>query len=456
MRYIKEIPESRHAVLVVCGGGFSGFAAAYSAAKEGVHTLLIEKGGCLGGTGTQGLVNHILGERLYTGKNTYKACVKGLFSELERRLLADGSALSVDEIDLELPPHGWLGGLGVGMIFDNERMKLLLEQMLLEAGVEILYYTSIVDVVKEDDRIAGVIVCGKSGLSVIRGERFIDSTGDGDVSVFAGCSFEKGDENGGMAPASLEMHVENVDAEQLTAYMRETRDFRFKRLINPLIEQGIWKFPYEIFISVMLTRSDVFMINTIQQVGIDGTNTASLTAGTIDGRRENYELLDVMRKYFPGFGNARVRQIAPLIGIRETRRIDCEYALSVRDLIDGTRFPDSIAVSAYGWDLPHPKKPSLQPLHGVKRKSDFTELPYRCLVPKGIGNLLTVGRCIGVERDVSGVMRVMGVCIAMGEAAGIAAALSIANNRPFNKVDTDALRKLIRSRGGITDISQIV
>ena len=259
-----------------------------------------------------------------------------------------------------------------------------------------------------------------------------------------------------MTPCSSEMHVENVDAEQLTAYMRETRDFRFKRLINPLIEQGIWKFPYEIFISVMLTRSDVFMINTIRQVGIDGTNTASLTAGTIDGRRENYELLDVMRKYFPGFGNARVRQIAPLIGIRETRRIDCEYALSVRDLIDGTRFPDSIAVSAYGWDLPHPKKPSLQPLHGVKRKSDFTELPYRCLVPKDIGNLLTVGRCIGVERDVSGVMRVMGVCIAMGEAAGIAAALSIADNCPFNKVDTDMLRKLIYSRGGITDISQIV
>ena len=455
MLYRKEIPEGKRAQLIVCGGGFAGFAAAYSAARQNVKTLLIERNGCLGGTGTQGLVNHILGERVYQPDNTYKPCIRGLFAELERRLLATNSGLDVDGIDLSLPPHGWYGGLGVGLIFDNEKMKLLLEEMLLEVGAAILYYTDIVDVVREGNRITGVIVHNKSGLSLIKGDRFIDATGDGDLSVLAGCAYEMGDEEGGMAPASLEMHVENVDSEELIAYMRETRDLRFRNLIGPLREKGIWTFPYEIFISVMLTQKDVFMINTIRQIGIDGTSADSLTEGVLDGRRENFKLLSVMREHFPGFKNATVRQIAPVIGIRETRRIACEYTLSVQDLIDGVTFPDSIAVSGYGWDLPHPKKPSFQPLHGKTRKSEFTELPYRCLVPKGIDNLLAAGRCIGVERDVSGVMRVMGPCIAMGEAAGAAAALSIESSRPFREIDTDKLRAEIRSHGGITDIAQI-
>ena len=122
MLYQKQIPEGKQAELVVCGGGFSGFAAAYSAARQGVKTLLIEKCGSMGGTGTQGLVNHLLGHRLYTGKNSYKTCVRGLFERLEKRLLDCGGALDVNEVDLELPPHGWLGGLGVGLIFDNERI----------------------------------------------------------------------------------------------------------------------------------------------------------------------------------------------------------------------------------------------------------------------------------------------------------------------------------------------
>ncbi len=456
MLYHKEIPDGKSAELIVCGGGFSGFAAAYSAAGQGVKTLLIERNGCLGGTGTQGLVNHILGERLYQPDNTYKTCIRGLFSKLEQRLLAADGGLDVDRIDLSLPPHGWYGGLGVGLIFDNEKMKLLLEEMLREAGVDILYYTDIIDVIREENHITGILVHNKSGLSVIRGGRFIDATGDGDVSVLAGCGYEKGDEEGGMAPASLEMHVENVDSEQLIAYMRETRDLRFRNLIGPLREKGVWPFPYEIFISVMLTQRDVFMINTIRQVGIDGTDADSLTAGTVGGRRESFDLLAVMKEHFPGFRNASIRQIAPVIGIRETRRITCEYTLSVQDLIDGVTFPDSIAVSGYGWDLPHPKKPSLQPLHGVGRKSEFTELPYRCLIPKGIDNLLVAGRCIGTERDVSGVMRVMGPCIAMGEAAGIAAALSLSACCSFRAVDPEALRREIRKHGGITDTSQII
>jgi hypothetical protein len=271
----------------------------------------------------------------------------------------------------------------------------------------------------------------------------------------AGCAFDMGDSDGGLAAASLEMHVENVDSEALTAYMRDTGDVRFKQIIARLQQQGEWNFPYSIFISVRLTRDDVYMINTIRQVGVDGTDAVSLTQAVLDGRRENFRLLEIMRAHFPGFANATIRQIAPTVGIRETTRIVSDYTLTVADLIDGTDFPDGIALSGYGWDLPNPKHPSHQPFHGVKRRSPYTQIPYRCLLPEGQQNLLVVGRCIGVEREVLGPVRVMGPCIAMGTAAGIAAKLALDTDCCFRKVNTEILRETIVARGGMVDRTQI-
>ncbi|MBO5128705.1 MAG: FAD-dependent oxidoreductase, partial [Clostridia bacterium] len=290
------------------------------------------------------------------------------------------------------------------------------------------------------------------GLQAVYATCVIDTTGDGDVCAYAGCAYEFGDEEGGLAAASLEMQVENVDDADLMDYMRQTGDVRFRKIIGELIEQGIWKFPYTIFISVLLTKPGVYMINTIRQVGINGINAESLTAGTIDGRAENLALLDIMRAYFPGFAHAEVRQIAQSIGIRETRRIVGDYTLTVQDLIDGTQFPDSIAVSAYHWDLPDPKSPSHQPYEGVTRKSPYTPIPYRCLLPQGVTGLLAAGRCISVEREVLGPVRVMGPCLAMGEAAGIAAAMALEYGGNFRKVDVDLLKRRVEEYGGITEM----
>ena len=192
------------------------------------------------------------------------------------------------------------------------------------------------------------------------------------------------------------------------------------------------------------------MINTIRQVGINGTDARSLTDGTIDGRAESYTLLSIMREYFPGFAHAEIRQFAQKIGIRETRRIEGDYILTVQDLIDSTVFSDSIAVSSYGWDLPDPKNPTHQPRHGVNRRTVYTHIPYRCLLPKGVSGLLMAGRCISVERDALGPVRVMGVCLGMGEAAGIAA--SMAAEGDFRQVDVAVLKKKLEAYGGITEI----
>lgn len=450
MRYSKRIEIREKYDVVVCGGGFSGFAAAYSAARENLSVVLIEKNGALGGVGTNGLVNHLLGERCYENGEV-KTCVGGLFSQIESELIKMDGATDVKDIDLELPPQGWLASLGIGLVFDNEKMKLLLEKMLVQVGVKILYMTDVIDVFKGNKKLKGVLVHNKSGLYGIEAKYFVDATGDADICKMAGLKTRKGDEDGGMSAASLEMHLENVDFDELYEYMRSTKDIRFKALIAELKEKGVWNFPYEIFISVMLTKKDTFMINTIRQVGIDGTSAESISNGIIDGRRENFEIFEIARKYFPGFKNAMVRAIAPTIGIRETHRILGEYTLSIEDLISAKDFDDGIALSGYGWDMPNPKNPSYQPFHGVKRKSKITQIPYGCLVPQGINNVITVGRCVSVEREVLGPVRVMGACIAMGEAAGIATALALNEDTSYNKVNTTELRKKIVANGGLVD-----
>ncbi|MBR5452682.1 MAG: FAD-dependent oxidoreductase [Clostridia bacterium] len=452
MIYSKELKcEEKAYDLIVCGGGVSGFAAALAAAEEGMRVLLIERGGCIGGVATQGMVNHILGGRTYRDGGTVTS-IGGIYKRLEERLLSLNAAVDVNRVDFSVsPPHGWSRTLSAGVIINGETAKLTFERFLTENGVDILYNTAVVDVIRENEKtLAGLVIHNKSGLSYVCGKYFADTTGDADIAALAGCPYFVGDDEGGVAPASLELHVDNVDSEALSEYMRETNDFRFKNLIGPLREKGIWDFPYEIFISVMMTEKDVFMINTNRMVGIDALDARSVTQGIIDAREENYKLFEIMKNHFPGFGNARIRSIAPALGIRESRRIVGEYVLTVDDLIGESSFDDAIAYSVYGWDLPDPKKPSLQPDTG-KHKPLYTPIPYRCLLPQGVDNLIVAGRCISVERPVLGPVRVMAPCIAMGEAAGCAAGLALSGDLPYKDVDVTALRERIILRGGMLD-----
>lgn len=454
MIFKKDIPVIGEYDVVVAGGGFAGFGAACAAAREGANVILIERDACLGGAGTKAMVNHMLGARIFDGDELI-TCVGGLFSELEKRLLEKGGAVDVHTVDPILPPYGWKPILGAGLVFDPEIMKLTLEEMAAEYGVKLLYTTDVVDVTKKSGKADSVVIYNKNGLSAVSGKYFVDATGDADICRMLGCSLKKGDNDGGMAAASLEMHVENVNREKLVEYMKTTGDVRFKNLIAPLKEAGIWRFPYEIFISVMMTRPDVFMINTIRQVGIDGTDADSTTRAVVDGRKENFELFDIMRAHFPGFENAKIRQIAPSVGIRETYRLCGEYVLTTEDLITAKDFDDGIALSAYSWDMPDPKRPSDQPFNSVKRASPFTHIPYRSLIPKEIGNVIVAGRCVSAEREVLGPVRVMAPCLATGEAAGIAAAQAAQSGRAFRDADVNELRQAIRAHGGYVDRTDV-
>ena len=433
--------------VVVCGGGASGVTAALAARRAGLSVLVVEGQGQLGGNGTSGLVSHWLGGRT---SDCSRWVVGGFFKQFcEEAAARDIALIPVPDNSRKYQPHGWhQGQLAAGIPFDPYRMAAFLDGKVAEAGTDVLLCTQVVDVCVAEGQITHVVVFNKSGLAAVPTKAVVDATGDGDVAARAGCAAVKGrDEDGLMTPASLTFHVDQVDQDALDHYIHEHDSPRFREKIKALREAGEWPFPYEIFIAVQLDQPGTMMINTTRLVGIDGTDGASMTDGMVRGRQEIETLTALMRKHFPGFARARLKCVAPMLGVRETRRIQGAYVLTVDDLNKGQDFEDTVGFSAYGWDLPDPKEPSKNPGHGKKR--EVTPIPYRIMAPAGIGNLVCPGRAVSVERPVMGPLRVMAPCMAMGEAAGQAAAQVVREGKAFGGVDVARLRGELAEQGAI-------
>lgn len=444
--------------VIVCGGGPAGCAAAITAARCGLRTLVIEGQGQLGGMGTSGLVSHWLGGRTYDGKDWV---VGGIFKELSLKGVERGIALLPEpEPDDRYSPHGWCraGAITSGVPFDPFAMAVLLDKVLQEAGVNVLLFTRAVDVVVTDQVISQVIIHNKSGLQAVSAKAVIDATGDADIAALSGCQTVLGRrEDQLMTPVTLQMHVDHVDTDVLTDYANQHGRggaFRWLDEIQELIKQGEWPFSYNRLISVQLTERDTFMVNTSRLTGTDGTDGTSISRAMAKGRRESLQLLDILRRHAPGFKNARLKAVAPLLGVRETRRIVGDFVLRVQDLIDDVPLPDVIGYSAYGWDLPDPKHPSDNPNVGHQRgvKKTIFEIPYRIMIPRPVANLLCPGRAVSVEREILGPLRVMAPCMAMGEAAGVASDLVVRNGVDFAAVDAVALRAKLANRKAIVNL----
>ena len=452
MEYRTKLREIEARDVVVCGGGPAGVCAAMAAAEEGRSVLLIEGMGQLGGIGTSGLVSHWLG-----GRDTppTRWVIGGLFRRLSEAAAERGIAMLPEpEPDGSYSPQGWTkgGSLVAGVAFDPHAMAHFLEQAVSAAGVDLLYYTRVVDVVRDGDALTHVVIHNKGGFAAVPARAFIDATGDGDVAHLAGCPTQLGrEEDRLMTPVTLQVHMDRIDIGALKRYVDEHDAYRFLSEIEAWTKSGEWTFPYNRFISVRMPGEGVLMVNTPRITGVDGTDGESITKGVIQGRKEIYELRDFMRTHIPGCERAEVRSIASSLGVRETRRIVGEFQLTVADVVSEQGFPDTVGYSCYGWDLPDPKKPSWQPMYEKLKAPKHTPIPYRVMLPKGARNLICAGRMVSVERDVLGPLRVMAPCMAMGEAAGVAASLADAKAADFAAVDIPTLLGRLRDRGAILD-----
>jgi len=425
----REIPVSKEVDVVVAGGGPAGIGAALAAARTGAKTILVEQFGCLGGVATTGLHTHICTMKDAGGKNFI---VGGIARELSDRLVGMDVATLGSNVDFEL-----------------EAMKRELDAMMLESGVELLYYTFVSDAVVSNDRITGIILENKSGRSAILARMVVDCTGDADVAARAGAPFEKGrGSDGAMQPVTLMFRIGGVDWRKIREYRRD--DPKLKEMCRKAIEAGDME-PFQTNLMGFWfchVRPDQVGVNFTNIRGIDSTNTDDLTSATIEGRKQAKVLMEVLRKYVPGFGNGYMIDTGAVIGIRESRRIIGEYVMNVDDIMNVRKFPDGIAKGSFFVDIHHPTDTGLHEPRYLEPGTHY-DIPYGCIVPKKIDSLLVAGRCISVTHEALGSTRVMFQCMALGEAAGTAAALCISQNVAPRDLDVGLLRGKLAARGAI-------
>ena len=469
----KVLPEYD---VVVCGGGPAGIGASIAAARSGLKTLLLELNGCVGGTSTSGALpfwlgayrdsipyKRMLAENIpYSALKREKRAVGGIFDELMSQIRDADRGVGPGVMGQSAKYPG-LDRLGCHdeFTFDIEIGKRVMEQAILAAGVEIRYYARVVDAKRSGDRVEGVAFEDKSGRQYVPAKVVIDCTGDADVVAAAGFATYKGDRaTGQMTGAGIVAHMEGIDSAALEKYLNEGNDPRFRPIIAKALKENPGADWPERLIIFPMVQEGVFMVNGGQSFyGYDGTDGKSMTELTIRARKRAEALVDLFRRYLPGGKNCRLRLTAPYPGVRETRRIEAERQLTEQDLMEGTEFPDVIALAGRHFDLARPnakvvagsEQIGVQTFGDKKVKKGVTAIPYRALLPKGADNLIVAGRCIGADGQAMGPCRIMSTCFATGQAAGTAAKLKLAAGCPFRSIDVQSLRAALRAAGGIVD-----
>lgn len=437
--------RAEYDVLVV-GGGPSGIMAAMAAAGDGLKVGLVEGRSFVGGNLTIGLP--ILGFLSQKGQ----PIIKGLPQQLIDRLRARGAASE----HRPCPLH-----VSITLI-EPEAVKSVALDLLLECGVDVRLYSHFAGAVMEGDRLRGIFVENKAGREAILGKVVIDCTGDGDVAFRAGVPCEKGGEHGGMQPPTLMFCLAGVDTEKLRQSMASDpsnyrADFipadyfgQNHQFIVVGLRERMQKARQDGLVlqterTILITglRAGEVWVNMTRVKGTDGTDPRSLTAGEIEARRQIENIQRYLIGYVPGFEKAHFTKSAPFLGIRETRRIVGQYVLNRDDILSCRRFDDAIAAASYPIDLHHPNDNDCT----MEWCGDCYDIPYRCLVPLRVQNLLVAGRCISTTHEAMAAIRVMSTCMAMGEAAGRAARLAVRDNVSPAAINVEQLREKLRDFG---------
>ena len=401
----RRIPVAGEADVLVCGGGPAGIGAALAAARAGASVQLIEVAGCLGGVWTCGLLTKILDAENKTG----------IMAELLQRFADRGSDVA--------------RGTG-GTVYDPEVAKLVLEEVCVEAGVKIRLHTRLAGaVIDADKKIVAVVTESKSGREAWLADRFVDCSGDGDLAAHAGCQFDVGTGSEcSCQPMSMLALVTGVKPEQAAPYLRESGSAAKRRLLQLMEEHGVnpsYRAP-----TLRHLHSGIYSLMTNHEYGVSAFDADAITEATIHARREVHDIVNGLRKIGGDWANLSVVATAEQIGVREGRRIRGRYAITADDLAKGLRHEQAVCRARFSIDV-----------HALSAHGDRTvsqqfkkgglrpyDIPYPALVAADVNGLLMAGRCISGDFVAHSSYRVTGNSVPMGEAAGLAAAVSLRKN----------------------------
>lgn len=444
----RQLPVLMTTDVVVVGGGTTGPFAAISAARRGKKVVMIERFGSLGGNMTLGLNTKPSG-----------ALIGGLPLEVWNLARSVGGAGE----DYMAVSHS--GRVKIASPCDPEMMKILLTRLCVESGVQILFETFVSAPVMEGGAVTGVIIEGKGGRQAILAPVVIDCSADADIAAKAGAPYVMGADDAQdagqatMQPVSMYFTMNKVDIPRLAAWARGNNDIPARAIPDDPkdLDYGLWltgfngllqRFQKESGIKLqrenitLKTAGGLMYVNATRVMGVDIFDPVQFTNAIVECYRQIEAVARMLRQEVPGFEQATIGQIAPVLGVRETRHIVGEYTLTGPDALQGRRFDDSIGADSSALDIHDPKGADVD-FRGMVPY----EIPYRCLLPVGVEGLLVAGRCISADHTAHARSRNMPACMTTGQAAGIAAAVAIDDGVPVRAVDVSKVQGVLREIG---------
>ncbi|MDO5569975.1 MAG: FAD-dependent oxidoreductase [Bacteroidales bacterium] len=421
----KNIKVNDNWDVIVVGAGPAGCCAAISSAREGAKTLLIESSGILGGMGTTGLLNAWCpfsdGEKII-----YKGLAERIFLESKK---------GVPHVSEK--QYNWVP-------INAEYLKKVYDNLVTNSGASVLLFSQLCGVeMKDDETVDGLVISNKDGLTIYKAKVYIDCTGDGDLAAWAGADFKKGDEEGNVQQSTLCFTIANVDMDKLKEEA-PLHSGNKKSPIHKMITSGRYPLIKDAHMNDKYIGGNCISFNA-GHLTVDSTNPESLSQGMIKGRELADELYEGLKEFSPkAFGNSFLVSTAPVMGIRESRRIVCDYTFTIDDWLARKSFDDEIGRNNYYVDI---HKLNAKQYERYK-KGESHGIPFRIMLPKGINNVIVAGRCVSTDPYAFGSLRVMPPCLVTGEAAGVGGALSIKNKKiNIHNIDIDYLRKRLKEEG---------
>lgn len=418
MIYQKQLEIRYETDVLVVGGGAAGVAAAVAAARMGRNVLLVEAQGCFGGVGTSGMVPSFA--TFTDGVNQLAAGIGGeIRSNVSRHVPVS---------------QAWTP-------IQTEELKREYDRIVSESGVNFLFFTTVADVVAADGHVDYAVLTSRTGLYAVKADVYIDCTGDGEFTAMAGGKFSCGDEHGDTMPPTVCSLWTDVNAE---GYWKTDIPARLEKAI----EDGVFTYEDRHLTGISFREDGLGGGNIGHIFGTDPLDQRSVTNAMVWGRKSMLEYQNFYRNYVGGCENIRLVSTAGMLGVRESRRIICDYTLSVQDFIDRAKFDDEIGRYCYAVDI-HVMNTSREEMKRFEAeykqnlrygKGESYGIPYRSLIPVSFDNVLTAGRCMGTDRQMEASIRVMPGCYITGQAAGTAAALAVDNRGEVRRVSPLALQ----------------